>query len=168
MTHVTHAHRRRVRHINKSFLDFSSRLNQTNAYLTPQHTLYKLTAARKAQNSAHSGHTTPLRAGTTPEPFSHQIIKFPPNFYAPTRSLHTIRSISNAKPASNARRGPRRRLAIARSLEPPAQSPAGNLRDQCPFFGPADSPAQTEMDPTPIPPDGARGRCRPHDHPRTI
>ena len=92
--------RRRVRHINKSFLDFSSRLNLTNAYLTPQHTLYKLTAARTAPKSAHSRHTAPLCAGTTTPSRDPQIIEFPPNFdhtrahhnsSIPSRPLHIDR-----------------------------------------------------------------------------
>ena len=84
--------RRRVRHINKSFLDFSSRLNLTNAYLTPQHTLYKLTAARTAPKSAHSRLTAPLRAGTTTPSRDPQIIEFPPNFdnTRPLQLLHTF------------------------------------------------------------------------------
>ena len=83
--------RTRVRHINKSFLDFSSRRNLTNAYLTPQYTLYKLTAARTARNSAHSRHTAPLRVGTTTPSRDPQIIEFPPNFdhTRPPQLLHT-------------------------------------------------------------------------------
>ena len=76
----------------KSFLDFSSLLNLTNAYLTPQCTLYKLTAARTAQNSAHIRHTAPLRVGTTTPSRDPQIIEFPPNFdnTRPLQLLHTF------------------------------------------------------------------------------